>query len=205
MFPHRQARSQAERRQEAEQGLLKAAIHLLVERGFHGFTLAEIGERAGYSRALAAHYFGKKEDLLSQVAAFIVRHYGEAVWCITSEQPGLERLTARIRRYSEYLTTPPSRALNILMAEAAFHPTLRRAIARLHQEGTAGWSSEIAAGIEVGDVRPDVNIGAQTSIIYCFLRGLSTFLALDPKFPRAEATEEFIEELVQRIAIAPAR
>jgi hypothetical protein len=59
--------------------------------------------------------------------------------------------------------------------------------------------------VELGEVRADVNIPAQTSIIYSFLRGQSSFVALDAKYPRAEATEEFIEGLVQRLATAPAR
>lgn len=63
-------RTQAERREEAEGKLLRAAIELLATRGYDGFTLAEVGKAAGYSRGLPAHYFGCKEELLAADTVF---------------------------------------------------------------------------------------------------------------------------------------
>jgi AcrR family transcriptional regulator len=65
----RQARrTQAERRAEAEQGLLDAALRLFAKKGVESATLAEIGDAAGYSRGLANHHFGSKAALVDRLA-----------------------------------------------------------------------------------------------------------------------------------------
>ena len=51
--PHVAARrTQAERRSEAKDGLLGAAAELFAEQGVAETSLAQIGERAGYSLSL---------------------------------------------------------------------------------------------------------------------------------------------------------
>jgi AcrR family transcriptional regulator len=61
-------RAQAERRAEAEQGLLDAALRLFAKKGVGGTTLAEIGDAAGYSRGLVNHHFGSKAALVERLA-----------------------------------------------------------------------------------------------------------------------------------------
>src|SRR6516164_343564 len=61
-------RTQAERRSEAEQGLLDAALRLFARKGVETTTLAEIGDAAGYSRGLANHHFGSKAALVERLA-----------------------------------------------------------------------------------------------------------------------------------------
>ena len=51
-------RTHAQRREQAEQRLLEAALGIVAQRGSIRMTLAEIGEAAGYSRGLPAHRFG---------------------------------------------------------------------------------------------------------------------------------------------------
>ena len=65
---HPVRRTQAERRAEAEQGLLDAALRVFAKKGAEAATLAEIGEAAGYSRGLANHHFGSKAALVEQLA-----------------------------------------------------------------------------------------------------------------------------------------
>src|SRR3954469_2293786 len=49
--------------QASREALLDAAGELFDERGYHGATVREIGERAGVDPALIARYFGGKEGL----------------------------------------------------------------------------------------------------------------------------------------------
>src|SRR3546814_17353187 len=60
-------RTQEERRQESESRLLAAAVKLIAEKVENGFTLAEVGHEAGYSRSLPGHYFENKEALPDSV------------------------------------------------------------------------------------------------------------------------------------------
>ena len=63
----RARRTQAERSEASRRRLLDAAFELLSERGSTLFTLAEVGERAGYSRGLPSQVFGTKAALLQQL------------------------------------------------------------------------------------------------------------------------------------------
>jgi AcrR family transcriptional regulator len=61
-------RTQHERRAEAEQGLLEAAVRLFAGKGIDQTSLADIGEEAGYSRGLVNHHFGSKAALVERLA-----------------------------------------------------------------------------------------------------------------------------------------
>ena len=49
--PVRTRPTQAERREKAEHAILAAALEIIADRGIDELTLAEAGEKAGYSRA----------------------------------------------------------------------------------------------------------------------------------------------------------
>ncbi len=66
-------RTQAQRTEESDQRMFEAALSLINERGAADTNLSEVGIRAGYSRGLASHRFGNKENLF----AFVVRRLGE--------------------------------------------------------------------------------------------------------------------------------
>jgi TetR/AcrR family acrAB operon transcriptional repressor len=195
-------RKQVERREEAEAKILNAAIRLIVEKGYDRFTLTEVGEVAGYSRGLPAHYFGKKEDLLTEVVRYIVDNYRTDSSQIDKALAGLPRLIAAIRIYSKGAGSRESRALGALITEAMFRPKLKRAITTLHLRGAANWEERILAGVAAGNVRPDVNVKAQAAVIYAFLRGQMTFAGLDPKFDIEATAEEFVQTLAQHLAPA---
>src|SRR5258706_14581310 len=61
-------RPQAERRAQSERRLLDAATQLIAEQGFSRTTLAQIGEKAGYSRGLVNERFGSKGELVRVLA-----------------------------------------------------------------------------------------------------------------------------------------
>lgn len=57
-------RTQVERRDEAERRILEAAALIVAENGLEAITLAEAGERAGYSRGLPSHYFKDRKSVV---------------------------------------------------------------------------------------------------------------------------------------------
>src|SRR4029077_7174927 len=56
-------RTQRERREETERKVLAAATALIAQHGSRTLTLAAVGEAAGYSRGIACHHFGSRENL----------------------------------------------------------------------------------------------------------------------------------------------
>ncbi|HUI48134.1 MAG TPA: helix-turn-helix domain-containing protein, partial [Acidimicrobiia bacterium] len=55
------------RRQRTKDALLDAAASVFAKRGFHGASLDEIAETAGYTRGAIYKHFADKEELLHQV------------------------------------------------------------------------------------------------------------------------------------------
>jgi AcrR family transcriptional regulator len=202
MLPAKQTRTQAERREESERRILEAAIRLVVERGYDRFSMAEVGELAGYSRGLPAHYFGSKEDLLSELGMFIVASYYEAIADTDVLEPGLPRLAARIRRYVQGFGSRENRALSVLIAEARFHPKLKRTITELNQRARGRWQTEISLGIKTGNIRPDAEPAGFGAMIHAFVRGQLTFVDMDPGYDLHAATELFVGSLIKLLAPA---
>ena len=197
-------RTQADRREEAEGKLLDAAIRLISERGYDGFSLADVGEAAGFSRGLPAHYFGRKEVLLSRVAEHVVAQYGRSLAQLPRSEPGLPRLAATVRQYARGMSSKGNRALGLLVAQAVVEPGLRDTISELNARGFEALEAQIRAGVAAGNVASDVDAPAQARLIYAFLRGQMAFAALDPTYDVMGVAEEFIATLTARIGVTRA-
>ncbi len=164
-------RTQADRREAAEQRLLDAAIKLIAERGIKGTTLGDVGEAAGYSRGLTAHHYKTKEGLIKAVAAEIHRRFYRAV---TSAEPASDGL-ARLLRADVYLSVndlPAARALLLIQKEALMQQSEFRGVLRkFNRLSVDGIALQIRAGITKGEIRPDIDVLAEATLLLAALRG----------------------------------
>ncbi len=199
----KQRRTQTERREEAETRIILAAISLLAERGYDAFTLADVGEAAGYSRGLPAHYFGRKEDLLAQVVRYVVDGYVKSIAELGHAERGLPHLQEMIRQYTRASRTEQGRALVIIATQALVQPTLRDTFIDLNRRGLALFEDEVRAGMKAGNIRRSISVANATRLIYAFLRGQMAFSAFDRSFAASGVVEDFIAALSAHLA--PAR
>src|SRR5438105_10097022 len=72
------------RRQRTREALLDAAAAVFAKRGFHGASLDEIAETAGYTRGAIYRHFTDKEELLHEVCM----RYNERSFAEFDEVPG---------------------------------------------------------------------------------------------------------------------
>ncbi|MEU5220050.1 helix-turn-helix domain-containing protein [Streptomyces sp. NPDC020807] len=93
----------ARRRPQTRAALLKAALEVFAEHGFHAATIEQICERAGYTRgAYYSNFAGKDElflALFDEHSERIVRRLSEAIDALTPEEctlPRIAELAARI-------------------------------------------------------------------------------------------------------------
>lgn len=194
--------TQAERREEAISRMIEATIQLIAENGYHGFSLADVGAAAGYSRGLPTHYFGRKEDLLGIVARSITDGFRWAQERPSQQERGLPRIAAVIRNYGHGTRTVHSFVLGILIAEATIHPVLRQTIADLNARALADIRHELEIGVKIGNIRPDLEIESQAKALFCFMRGLVAFAASDPDFDAPLVAETFVTTLTRGIGMA---
>lgn len=100
---------------------MTAAAELIGEIGPNRMRLSDIGERAGYSRGLATHYFGTKGDLVRQIMDTVTDDFhrelaghDQTQGAVASVSDIVETYLSRLRR-----DEPMIRARIALWAEAA--------------------------------------------------------------------------------------
>lgn len=203
----RQPRTHAIRREEARNRIVDAAIEIVAERGLDELTLAEAGEVAGYSRGLAAHYFGSKDELTSQIAEQIVSRYREVsklagLKGAEGKRSQISGVLATIQLYLEDGQRAPQilRALHIVLGAAISKPELAASVAKLNRDNIAIFAQQIEAGINAGEIRRDVDPEGQAALILAGLRGLVAQWLVDPKqIDLTRAGKEFAATVKRRL------
>ncbi|MHB8696371.1 MAG: TetR/AcrR family transcriptional regulator [Solirubrobacteraceae bacterium] len=163
----RPRRTQAERLELSGRRLLKAAAELIVEKGWEGTTGAEIGRRAGYSRAMVHARYGSNEALLDTL---LRTEYEERL----SPTPdptatGLQQVLAHFDNFEELFQEDPQflESMFALSFEAVKRatPVRPRIIAWMNRIAGAV-ESGLRSGIEDGSVRREIDIDhAVTDIV----------------------------------------
>jgi len=200
--PQATGRTQAARREAAEQRLLDAAIRLIAERGIKGTTLGDVGEAAGYSSGLTAHHYKTKDGLLRAVTAEIHRRFRQGMTEVALADPGLERLLAAVDIYLAVKDSGSARALVLIQKEALTAQSEYRGILRkFNRQSIDGISRHIQAGIDNGEIRSDVNVLAQATLILAALRGARTqWLQAPEKVDLAKVAKELKNHLRRSLA-----
>ena len=168
-------RSHAERRREAEARILEAAFGIVAERGVDQLTLAEAGEAAGYSRALAAHYFGNREALLGAVAEYAVETYSQRLSSMDVPRTGgLETVLLLIAFFIDDSRSWPKRlrAFYEVTNAALRWPSIAAVVARLNQASIGHYAGLIRTAQAQGEIRADLDPVAESVLIAASLRGI---------------------------------
>ncbi len=181
--PFETGRTHAERRKEAESRILQAAFEIVARRGVDQLTLAEAGEEAGYSRALPAHYFNSREDLLAAVAQHAVDKYRERVVELRVAAPeGRETLLKSIAFYMNDSRGWPKqlKAFYEVMEAGLRWPQIARVVARINAEIVERFAAQIRAAQARGEIRGDIDATSEAIAIWGAMRGVMTQWLIAP-------------------------
>lgn len=179
----RPRRTQAERREESRRAMLDAALELLAERRSIRFTLAEVGERAGYSRGLPSQTFQTKAALIEALAGHILSRSDEVTHPHQTRGEGLEAVMTTIRLL--VVVSPQQmkieHAVAVLLVEASTPDSpYREAVATLNQIVTGYISKHLRIAAAAGEIRADIDFRAQAALIIAAVRGLVMLWQLEP-------------------------
>lgn len=151
-------RTHAERQRDAEDRLTQALAELIAEQGYERTTAAQIGERAGYSRAAVRDRYGSKDGLLLALH----ERYEQL---LLGGDPGSTRpetLDEFFHRLTGFATEHPVwlKAIFIVSFESVgasdtFAPTVRRWISTLESTAARLLAAEQAAGRVRADLDPE--------------------------------------------------
>jgi AcrR family transcriptional regulator len=186
--------TQAQRTARTRSRLLRAALDLIAEGGFQNAILANIGERAGYSRGVVTHTFGSKARLLAQLVERMGERFNHKnLIPAIGDKTGTEALCTTIDETIKAAYDYPvdTRAFYSLLFEALGPlPELREPFAGLHRDSRNNIAALIQKGIDEGSINPSLNATAQAGLIIGALRGTLYQWLLDESFDLHLAGEE---------------
>lgn len=151
-------RTHVERQRDAEDRLTQALAELIAEQGYERTTAAQIGERAGYSRAAVRDRYGSKDGLL---LALHERYEHLLLGGGAAGAGRPETLDDFFARLTDFATAHPVwlKAIFIVSFESvgaseAFAPVVRRWIDTLEATASRLLVAEQAAGRVRADLDP---------------------------------------------------
>lgn len=134
-------------------------MELIAEKGWEATTAAEIGRRAGYSRAMVHARYGSKDAILETL--FATEYVDKLSPALDPESTGLQQALAHVDRITQLYVEDPDllRAIFVLTFESAkatsqARPRIRMWLERAAQMVEAG----LRNGLTDGSVQADIDI-----------------------------------------------
>ena len=134
-------------------------MELIAEKGWEATTAAEIGRRAGYSRAMVHARYGSKDVILETL--FATEYERKLSPALDPESSGLQQALAHVDRITELYVEDPdlARAIFVLTFEAAKATSPAGSRIRMWLERAAHTvEAGLRNGIADGSVRPDIDV-----------------------------------------------
>ncbi|CAN5514471.1 TetR/AcrR family transcriptional regulator [soil metagenome] len=193
--------TQPQRVETSSRRLVEAAAELITEKGWEATTAAEIGRRAGYSRAMVHARYGSKDAILD---AFFDHGYVQRV--LPGPQPGatgMENAVAHFGRIQELYTHDPDflRAMFVMTFEAVKTTSpVRARLQTWFERGVDAVEAGLRDGIVDGSVRPDLDLEQAVNDISAAAFGIAFHwivlsdrydLARELEYARARAIRDY--------------
>jgi len=174
--------------------MLRAALEVIVERGYPDTRIADVAQRAGTSPALVIYYFKTKDQLLTEAI-----RYSEDTW-YADGQRRLSSLPTAAAQIAEIVAMsclpeadPEPHSSWLLWLDFWAQAARNAEVAGLRQKSDERWRDTIVAlvraGQEAGEFR-DVNAIEFAVLLSALLDGLAVQIALaDPVVDPVSAFE----------------
>jgi AcrR family transcriptional regulator len=193
-----------ERKARTRGDLLAAARRVFLRRGFHGASLEEIAEEAGYTKGAVYSNFRGKDDLF---LALLEEHYAERARGYAElmfEDDDAEEARRSTARYmlEAYAREPAWWTLiSAFATHASADPELRqrfRQIREQYLDAMAGLIEKLGEQHGVAYTLPAREVARGTGAL---MRGMVTEWILEPDGARADEFEEMVAAYLRGVAV----
>jgi len=165
--------TQPERVETSRRRLLQAAAELIVEKGWDATTAAEIGRRAGYSRAMVHARYGSKDAILE---SFLHEHVKRLNPDPDPKTSGMDQVLAHFDRIEEIYTEDHELLLAMFVATFEAVKTtspLRERVRDQLRNGAEKVEMGLRKGIRDGSVRSGIDIARAVNDISTAVFGIA--------------------------------
>ena len=158
---------------EKRRQILRAAIRVFAEKGYHTCRVADVATEAGVAYGLVYHYFDSKEALLETIFRATWKNMLEAVSEIEQEKTSArEQLQAVADMVLRAWIADPD-LVRVLVREVARSPQLQREVDEIAHAFDA-LERIVANGQERGELRADLDPRLTSWILYGALEEILT-------------------------------
>lgn len=179
-------RTQAERRGESTGRLLDAALELMGERRSLDFSLAEVADRAGFSRGMPTHIFGTRDEMIRQLIPHLHVTSGSLFGDPEARGTGIAAIlqTAALLLDDRHEQANLTIAVHVFLAEAASEDSpFRDAVRELNEAATNFIGRNLDAAVEKGEIAPLHCTRSTSMIVMAMVRGALLQWLVDPAVP----------------------
>ena len=128
---------------DKEEFILKTAMDVFVEKGWHGAKTQEIADRAGINKAMLHYYFRSKEKLYERILEIVLTKYFKQLNEIFKTEDDLELvLRSFIDKYLDILNKNSKVPLFMVRELAAGGKTINRVIKKCLEDGRLKFPAE---------------------------------------------------------------
>jgi AcrR family transcriptional regulator len=194
-----QRRTQGERRNQAEEALLDAAVRLFARRGIDQTSLGEVGEEAGYSRGLVNHHFGSKAALVERLARRTQRDFVASLGPMDGRE--LQALLEIVDSYLDGVgqNSQQTRAFFVMWGAALPEEAgLRSVFVGDDARFRSGVEALVRSGQDNGTIRSAIDPAGVALVLVGLLRGIAAQYLISPESVALDGARAVCEQFVRQ-------
>jgi AcrR family transcriptional regulator len=191
-------------RDEKREAVLRTAVQLFLEQGYHRTTLNDVAERLNITKPALYNYFGSKDEILFECWAIGQEQVDDCIDAIAAGGgSGLTKLRKLVTSYAEVMTTDYGKSL-VRFDVRDLTESNRKIVRTAKRKIDTAFRDYIAEGIDDGSIKPcDAKLSAFA--IAGSLNWIGHWYQPRGILSAAAVAEEFAIRLTEGIAARPTR
>jgi AcrR family transcriptional regulator len=197
-------RRQQDRTAQSDERMTRAAIHLLVDKGVAGTTLAAIGASAGYSRGLVTHRFGSKSGLLAHIVGYLSAEWRQRLKAAVAERKGLAAIRSAINALAAFMAEEPDdlRVMYLLWYQSLDPGAEFRAnVAAVHEAQRRDLAEWVCQGQASGEIHAGIDASRAAMMLAVSIAGLVFHWLVTPRLPVADLHRQLNKDMTRLLAV----
>lgn len=177
--------------------LTRQAARLFAERGFHGTSMGDLADALGVQKGSLYSLTGSKQELLFQTMREGALAFHAALDAIPEEAPAVERIRHALRGHLRVVSEQLDVATVFTREWRYLEDAYREEILAERRRYEERWRALFQDGVESGDLRTDVDVGAAARLVLSAANWAYTWLV--PGRDTDELADRFTALLVDGI------
>jgi TetR/AcrR family transcriptional regulator, cholesterol catabolism regulator len=177
--------------------LTREAARLFAERGFHGTSMGDLAEALGVQKGSLYSLTGSKQELLFQTMRDGADAFHAALDAVPDDAPAVERVRVAIRGHLRVVAEQLDVATVFTREWRYLEDSYREEIRSERRRYEERWRALFSDGVEAGDLRTDLDVGAAVLLVLSAANWAYTWLG--PGRDTDELADRFTALLVDGI------